>query len=654
MSSKKRNLIEPEPTVLNNFKPTNVDNDFARRFRLLARTIDGCSRSEHVLLLLSTCRNAFLLVNAVFVDCSRALGRSSKGPLLHLALHQLREGRTKYAQRAADEAIIALRAGRTKLRVWSDRVALNAEFEAALPVDPIERSDVVNIVHGVASPLKNSRGAEWTTRFHEFRIDDEPELSSALEFLSDVIDDLLPVARLIRALSETGNTAPDANVASPLDGVETELRLFDSEIPHEEDDEEDEVERTDDPADQRPAWLQALVRCEKALRIRAEAVDGITVEVIATVGPSFSVPLSDPHTSQDLLAALQKYLDEAMRQLEEMFRPNVGDAPMPPPFVIDLHPGRVVSIPNWTSLRVSFVTGGVTIRPAEIKVALVIYPVPWTFFSDGKYFELGADPKIARSLREVIFGGIEVASHNGAQAIVFPEYSIPRAFRTEIAQLANERSIVVIGGLDARTIDGKYAVELLVHVPGMGSFLQPKQRPSVYEPVGDAFHRTNELLLFESTPIGNFATLSCSDYLENDIMAVLARRGQNLDLLIVPSHNPQWRLYAAAAASDAVRLYCDVVVVNTWDAASKDVSVFVSEGTTFATPEYPDLLEARRKKALEYEPQVGAEELGARIRIVTLPIAAVASSRVDWKPDTGFINPPFQRRGSPAGRQSEK
>ena len=78
-----------------------------------------------------------------------------------------------------------------------------------------------------------------------------------------------------------------------------------------------------------------------------------------------------------------------------------------------------------------------------------------------------------------------------------------------------------------------------------------------------------KLYFFDSTEIGNFAVILCSDFLRYE--AVLTLKGscedkmRNLDILFIVSANPDPLSYLRLALGDSLRLGCFIVVVNNYD-----------------------------------------------------------------------------------------
>src|SRR5260370_21834738 len=72
--------------------PDKEDLDYALHFTDVARLLDASPQSERLTLRLSTCRNAYLTINALFVDLKEILGHGEMPSLLALSISYLRRG----------------------------------------------------------------------------------------------------------------------------------------------------------------------------------------------------------------------------------------------------------------------------------------------------------------------------------------------------------------------------------------------------------------------------------------------------------------------------------------------------------------------------------------------------------------------------------
>ncbi|KAL8887211.1 MAG: hypothetical protein Q9215_005171, partial [Flavoplaca cf. flavocitrina] len=108
------------------------DVAYADRFAALAEAVDACAHAEDVVLLLSTCRNSWMTVNAQFKDLRIALGAGQGHDLISVALYELRRDGFETARSALGKAGAALAEVKGKGSVWGNREALMEEFEAAV------------------------------------------------------------------------------------------------------------------------------------------------------------------------------------------------------------------------------------------------------------------------------------------------------------------------------------------------------------------------------------------------------------------------------------------------------------------------------------------------------------------------------------------
>src|SRR4051812_41841242 len=112
---------------------TREDAEWARNFINLYKFLQSHPNSENATLLLSTCRNAYLTVNALFADVQVLLGGASMSPLR--AACELLGQETPDATRVkarCKEALATNAQFDQKQAVWNDRRALMKSLEDEL------------------------------------------------------------------------------------------------------------------------------------------------------------------------------------------------------------------------------------------------------------------------------------------------------------------------------------------------------------------------------------------------------------------------------------------------------------------------------------------------------------------------------------------
>jgi hypothetical protein len=124
------------------FRPSREDLEFAERFKEVANLLDECRNTELVTLLLSTCRNQWMVVNATFVDVQGIVGADRMDAIAARAFHDFFADKPEQAGKAFDKAVELVAIIEQKLRCWEEREELLEQLEetiAAPERDLLER-----------------------------------------------------------------------------------------------------------------------------------------------------------------------------------------------------------------------------------------------------------------------------------------------------------------------------------------------------------------------------------------------------------------------------------------------------------------------------------------------------------------------------------
>jgi hypothetical protein len=267
-------------------------------------------------------------------------------------------------------------------------------------------------------------------------------------------------------------------------------------------------------------------------------------------------PRSAPYWNDRLIEQLEKVVRDEYERLVTTFRPNVGHAPLPPPFRIDLTEPQADG--QWWPMRI------VTMRrlghkvPKAIRVALPLVGIPSAWYNRNDNAYVG---ERCVDVERVAAAAIAAAAEDKADVIVFPEYFLPRRSIKALYEQAEQCGLVLIGGLEGG-LDANHMQrnEAAIKFPERKqAFLQGKQMESVYE---RRVAPGRELYVFHGTKIGTFGVVMCSDFLETSVLSALAAAPADLHFLFVCAMNPQPGLFELCATADAARLYCNVVIAN--------------------------------------------------------------------------------------------
>ena len=534
--------------------PSREDKTWARQLVALHRLLQGCdSRSEDAALLLSTCRNAYLTVNAQFTDLCVLLGdgQDSKADLRGGAeLLIQRADSTKLGDRFG-RATATVREYEKKATVWHERDSLYAVIESSLnelEKNDAEKADEVRSLLGSTKASKPDYDQGEALAFLRLDLAEMPHLK--LYF-----DELDKCFSVLRACAALGMQVSRSLGVTQLDLLE---RRSESERPR-----------------------RALDSISTLMTNVAKACDwsttANTIEIVpgytrpGRLSPITSVSIPPVETREALVEASEKlgrFIREALYyvhwRLGVRFAPNVGVARMPPPFEIELPPP---TIKHANGEHPSLILDPIRCADKRVvsdspRVAIAHLAVP-TAKINSTTFGIDA-PEDREDIARDVRLAVAAAKQEGCKAIVFPEYSIPASMKPELMALCVDNDLIIIGGLEGEWPQGRLCDPVAVAIPGESKLhFQNKQIQSLDETAN--FYRDNMLRLFTSTEIGHFAVIVCSDFLEQFTHSAWNANEVLPDVLFVVARNKYHELYVDFAKTDSYRLYTCVVIANVHD-----------------------------------------------------------------------------------------
>lgn len=553
---------------------TREDVEWATDFKALYLLSERCSDSEGALLLLSTCRNAFLTVNALFVELQVLLGdaRSSAA---------LRGGCELMIQRAAPSkikerfgrAMIPVREFEKKEAVWRARKSIWSDIDTAAKqlreqdLLAAERANNLLKMNNIAPDLW---GDGWSFELLEINLAERQHLEA-------YFTDLRFVFTLLRCAVELG-----WHTANALNRDRQETLNFGNQI--------DSL----DPRKSLDLVLKCATDLANACGWRLTTDSGQPAILIIR---GYERPSNTPRVDSIILPrqATFEYVNDAIEQLGllirevlyfahsklcEKFDPNIGKPPMPPPFEIALP----MPLPTLESGRgAPFELERVRCSMQEVqrdsvRIAVASMKVPLSMLS-GRGLKIKPDK--VESIKKDVRLALHEAQMKACQGIVFPEYSLPLSIAEEILELSSKHNLVIIAGLEGRWIDNELCGQALVAIPGERKvYFQCKQDPSLDEENRELFYRDGKLLFFVNSPIGDFSVVVCNDFRQIDYFQAWKSDGPLPELLFVVARNPYHEMFFDLAKADANRLYAGVVIANVRE-IGKDVT---SEGSCVVVP----------------------------------------------------------------------
>lgn len=572
------------------FKATVEDAEWARTFVTLYTFLSTHPKSEDATLLLSTCRNAYLTVNAEFADIQELLGGAVASPL-RAGLEMIDQGSldgTKVKNRF-QRALGTVAQIDEKERVWATRGELHDSilhlfktYEAENELDAIAIRDIVLGTDLGPSDPEDGRHADL------LRLDlaEQPHLRMHFEALKRLRGLLEAIARFGMSYADTIPAPPPPPPPLPP----ATLDLFandDGEAAPEPEPASGEV-----PSDRTVAfWAEKIgSSCgwttqgdESGLRVKVEFKHPRPAAAVKKTDYTFKRGAADEVIARaDAVAFLREALWCAHGIAAAEFRPNISSRPMPAVFDICLPVQR----PAPTNADIQSLTldrkacGGTHRTPNTGKVALAHLTVPVSKLNLNDYAFM--DNATRDVVEADIIKAVRIAKASACDALVFPEYSIPQKLRDWLLETASSNEMTIIGGFEGSWRDGKLADEVFVAIPGEPSvYHQFKQSPSLEEQLPGGIYHDGYLRLFTNSPIGDFAVVVCSDFLETATLDAWSLAGPLPDILFVVARNTYPDLYKHFAITDSFRLYCSVAVCNVRDA---DTGPVTSDGTFVVSP----------------------------------------------------------------------
>ena len=183
--------------------------------------------------------------------------------------------------------------------------------------------------------------------------------------------------------------------------------------------------------------------------------------------------------------------------------------------------------------------------------------------------------KAEKSIDLRIRGAIDEAIRQRSSILIFPELSIPKTYLGSYLRLASGNNIVLIGGLEYSTNIERYAYNsTIVSIPVRRSlnpggreyfaFEQIKNFPSSEECYhlsknNFKYQNASGIFIFKSDFWGDFAVLTCSDFLSLGLRWILQSEVQTV---FVPAQNNDSATYDHISETSIRDLHCLTIVCN--------------------------------------------------------------------------------------------
>lgn len=546
-----------------------------------------------------------MTTNAAFLDLRRALGAGDYPDSISAALFELRRGRGAEAKSQLARAGEYLTYARQKLKVWGERELLLGQLEASIDeLGGLARERLREMLREQRRTVAGFEDPEQI-KYLVLSTRDEAVCAEKCRVLRQVAGGLSALKDVIREVSSLRGEAQGSLLEPDLEETKPPKALVTSLLA--------------DPA----GWRLQLNDMEAQFGEGATSVFDLGGENSAERWLAFLGHLTE--------AALYR-LQELQGALVDDFQANVAKAPMPEPYVIDLTIDPYSGAPEDYEVKVH---GAGRAAPAnETTVALLKWPIPASAYNNTDLCRFRDD--LREEAGNVVIAGVKQAAAEGAEFVILPELSLPGDSADEIERLSDELGVGVIAGREHRAQeDGLLVNEALIHVPEIpGRIEQVKQQPSADEPLGERFLIKRCLNVIRGTALGTIMVVVCSDYLEHDIVSRPRLEG-HIDTIVVCSRNGNPDVFERLAIADAIREYCNVIVVNAYPGDEDRENPPSASGTVIAVPKREAPLLVLDDRPLRTNQPLAAN---AELAFATIDMKAIYS-RIHARSDHGYLRP---------------
>ena len=168
------------------FEENADDRALARAFDLLARAVDSSPNSELLLLRISTCRNAYMTANTLFVAIKSILGHGQQKSRLERCSRLLLDEDFRKLRALLDESSGILKEFSKKVAVWERREEFDVELDNVIASLPklAERGELRSLLFNVRADVDGC--GQYDKRYVVLSTAEPSYISAHLQCLRDM------------------------------------------------------------------------------------------------------------------------------------------------------------------------------------------------------------------------------------------------------------------------------------------------------------------------------------------------------------------------------------------------------------------------------------------------------------------------------------
>lgn len=518
-------------------------------------------------LLISTCRNHYLTVNAVFADIrSLLVPKTGFGKRSSLAL--LRDSTVQSSQKAykAVEADVSMvcKAAREKFAVWNRATEIMQVIEKASDEfsSKTRERDAFKEILGTTADSIDGEPIE-DPRYIELNTSRVLALQKHDRLLNQVVTYAESVLAVVKSVVETG-VAGQPDLLSNARNLEEWKAFYDVVSAH-------------------------------AVSLGGAVLEGGDTIEFLSGDRAVLIKAIEPNDEsvRDFFASLDSFEGKMIGRIIEAFPPNFARRQLPSIFAMALPIDQARAPEKSVNSVATEIVDLNNCAFESYTVGCPNYGIPLSWYREDirRFTDTGREGAI--DLLTTMLA--KVKATRCCRVLLLPEYFVPESMQDDISKFCEESECIAIYGLEARDSNrepGAIINEAVVDFSAYMEYLPTELRlqhgrsivckcfPSKFEP---KLETTSTVTVFRQSQIGSFAVVICSDMLEHNVIDAIHRCPTPMNAVFVIAMNPSPGIFDSLIRADAARLHCPVIVAsNCVNIESRDKAT--ADGTGIAEP----------------------------------------------------------------------